>query len=290
MYIDLERELPPSANRAAPDMAVDWTVVVPFFNERELLAGTIASLARQTVPFRLVLVDNGSSDGSGAIAEAAARRHGLDYMLVTERAPGKVAALRAGFGWSRTRWTATCDADTLYPPHYLAAAGELLSRRNCVAAGAYFVAPGADADDRAARAETIRKAARLLPRQSHTGGAGQAFCTATLRAVGGFDPDRWNFVLEDHEVIHRIMRKGTMHYSDALWCMPSPRERDRDSIRWTLFERLAYSVAAPWAGDWFFYSFLSARLRKRRLLSHNIRERQFQQTEETKLVPTHSVR
>ncbi|WP_164176839.1 glycosyltransferase, partial [Streptococcus pneumoniae] len=61
MYIDLERELPPSANRAAPDMAVDWTVVVPFFNERELLAGTIASLARQTVPFRLVLVDNGSS-------------------------------------------------------------------------------------------------------------------------------------------------------------------------------------------------------------------------------------
>ncbi|WP_204316325.1 hypothetical protein, partial [Serratia marcescens] len=73
-------------------------------------------------------------------------------------------------------------------------------------------------------------------------------------------------------------------YSDALWCMPSPRERDRDSIRWTLFERLAYSVAAPWAGDWFFYSFLSARLRKRRLLSHNIRERQFQQTEETKLV------
>ncbi|NWM59996.1 glycosyltransferase, partial [Escherichia coli] len=78
-------------------MAVDGTVVVPFFNEREVLAGTLASLARQTVPFRLVLVDNGSSDGSGAIAEAAARRHGLDYMLVTERAPGKVAALRAGF-------------------------------------------------------------------------------------------------------------------------------------------------------------------------------------------------
>lgn len=290
MYIDLERELPPSAHRIAPDATADWTVIVPFFNEQELLAGTIASLARQTERFRLILVDNASTDDSAAIAEAAARHHGLDYMLVSERTPGKVSALRAGFGWARTRWTATCDADTLYPPHYLAAAGELLSRRNCVIAGAYFVAPGATADDRAARAETIRKAARLLPRQSHTGGAGQAFCTATLRTVGGFDPDRWNYVLEDHEVIHRMMTRGAMHYSEAMWCMPSSRERDRDSIRWTLFERLTYSATAPWAGDWFFYSFLSARLRKRRLLSHRIRERQFQQIEENELVPTHSVR
>ncbi|MEN2709360.1 glycosyltransferase family 2 protein [Sphingomonas sp. NPDC092331] len=290
MYVDLERELPLSMRRGAEDAAVDWTVIVPFFNERELLADTIASLARQIVPFRLILVDNGSTDGSAAVAEAAARRHRLDYMLVTERTPGKVSALRAGFGWSRTRWTATCDADTLYPPHYLATAGELLSRRNCVTAGAYFVDPGANADDRAARAGTIRLAARLLPRQSHAGGAGQAFCTATLRAVGGFDPDRWNFVLEDHEVIHRMMPRGRMLYSEAFWCMPSPRERDRHSIRWNLFERLTYSVTAPWAGDWFFYSFLSRRLRRRRLLSQCIRERQFQQIEETELVPTHSVR
>ena len=58
--------------------------------------------------------------------------------------------------------------------------------------------------------------------------------------------------------------------------MPSPRERDRASIRWTLFERLVYTAAAPWAGDWFFYNFLARRLQRRRLMSVQIRERAFQ--------------
>ncbi|CUS43831.1 hypothetical protein MGWOODY_Smn2623 [hydrothermal vent metagenome] len=64
-----------------------------------------------------------------------------------------------------------------------------------------------------------------------------------------------------------------------MWCAPSPRERDRASIRWTLVERLAYSATAPWAGDWFFYRFLGRRLRHRQLLSHHIRERRYQNME-----------
>ena len=75
-----------------------------------------------------------------------------------------------------------------------------------------------------------------------------------------------------------------------MWCVPSLRERDRDSIRWTLFERLLYSAAAPIAGDWFFYRFLAKRLSRRRLSSHRIRERQYQHIEGPVLVPSHSVR
>jgi hypothetical protein len=189
----------------------------------------------------------------------------------------------------RTRWLATCDADTLYPPHYLAAAGEVLSHAGCVVAGSYFIAPDAGEDERDSKARTFLTAARLLPRQCHTGGAGQLFCTATLRAAGGFDVDRWNYVLEDHEIIHRIMRHGSMGHTRGLWCRPSPRERDRESIRWTLFERLLYSVTAPWAGDWFFYSFLAARLQGRRLTSQQIRERQYQHIEGPALAPSHSM-
>lgn len=289
MYLDLD---PVSTRDTAP---VDtrhrcaWSILLPFFNERDYLPATIASLAAQTVPMTLILIDNGSTDDSAAIARAACRDHGMDYLLITETRPGKVAALRTGLGWVQTPWVATCDADTLYPPHYLAAAEAVLAKPGRVAAGAYFVALGADDQARRNKARAVLTGARLLPRQSHTGGAGQAFRTAALRAAGGFDADRWNYVLEDHEVIHRVMRLGSMGYARDLWCAPSPRERDRDSIRWTAFERLIYSAAAPWAGDWFFYSFLASRLLRRRLLSNRIRERQYHHLEGPAFATPHPV-
>lgn len=288
MYLDLDAARMPTAS-LRPAMTPDWTVVVPFFNEREYLAATIASLATQSVPLTLVLVDNGSTDGSARIAERACRQYNLDYLLITETRPGKVAALRAGLDRVRTRWVATCDADTIYPRDYLAAAADILARPGCVVAGAYFVAPDIGPTRREAIARGFLTAARLLPRQCHAGGAGQAFCTAALRDAGGFDPQRWNYVLEDHEVIHRVMRHGTMGYSADLWCVPSPRKRDRASIRWTLLERLLYSAAAPAAGNWFFYSFLGDRLRRRRLLSNRMRERQFHHIEGPLLATPHPV-
>lgn len=290
MYLDLSngRRFGP-AGRGNSTGEIAWTILIPFFNERDFLASTIASLASQTEPFTLVLIDNGSTDDSAEVARAACRAHRLEYLLITEPTPGKVAALRSGLGWVRTRWVATCDADTIYPKQYLAAAQAILSRPGNVVAGAYFVPAHMSEHARAAEATRFLTAARLLPRQCHAGGAGQAFCARTLRAAGGFDTILWNFVLEDHEVIHRMMRKGHMGYSREMWCIPSPRERDRDSIRWTLLERLLYSAAAPIAGDWFFYSFLARRLQRRRLLSNRMRERQYHHIEGPTLVPPHPV-
>jgi biofilm PGA synthesis N-glycosyltransferase PgaC len=51
-------------------------VVVPFHNEARLLPRYLASVERQTrLPDQLVLVDDGSSDGSGDHAESFAARH-----------------------------------------------------------------------------------------------------------------------------------------------------------------------------------------------------------------------
>lgn len=267
-----------------------WTVLIPFFNERDYLAATIASLAAQSVPLIMILVDNGSTDGSAEIARAAVKARGLDALVITETTPGKVTALRTGLGWVRTRYVATCDADTLYPPHYLAAAERLLVQESCVVAGAYFVDPGSGQAALDAEARKILSAARMLPRQCHAGGAGQCFNVDALRAVGGFDAEIWGYILEDHEVIHRTMMQGEMLYAKDLWCMPSPRERDRASIRWTLFERLVYSATAPWAGGWFFYHFLARRLQRRRLMSVQMRERAYQTVERQTFATPHPVR
>ncbi|OYY76050.1 MAG: glycosyl transferase family 2 [Sphingomonas sp. 28-62-20] len=287
MFLDLDRRRPSAAPWGNREIRSDWTVLIPFFNERDYLAATIASIAAQSLTPWLILIDNGSTDGSADLARAACEAHRLNFMLITETSPGKTAALCAAMPMVCTPYVATCDADTLYPPHYLAAAQKILDRPGCAVAGAYFVAPGTSEADRVARARTVAAAATLLPKQCHTGGAGQAFRSAALRAAGGFDPTRWNFVLEDHEIIHRVTAFGAMRYAADLWCIPSSRDRDRDSIRWTLLERLVYSMAAPFAGDWFFYSFLARRLRQRRLSSNRMRERQFHHLEGPPFATSH---
>ena len=258
--------------------APDWSVVIPFFNERTLLPKTLESMAAQQVRLRLILVDNGSTDGGAGVATATCRRLGLDFVLVHEARPGKIAALAAGLRLVRTIYVATCDADTWYPADYLANAGRVLAEGNVVV-GAYFVRAGASADAHDKAGRRIVKTAALLRGQCHTGGAGQAFRTDVLRRAGGFDVQRWSYVLEDHEIIHQVLKHGKMGYATDLWCVPSPRDRDRPSIRWTLAERLLYAALAPIAGDWFFYRFLAGRLDARRLSSQSIRERRFQQPE-----------
>jgi len=239
---------------------------------------------------RIVLIDNGSTDGSAGVATSECRRLGLPFVLVTEPAPGKVAALAAGLRHVATPYVATCDADTWYPDHYLAQAELMLERDDVAAGGAYFVPRRASSWRLLAGACHILAAARLLPAQCHAGGAGQVFKTAALKLAGGFDPRRWNYVLEDHEIIHQVTKIGTMRYSGALWCAPSPRKRDRASVKWTAVEQLCYQATISRRGDWFFYQFLGRRLAARRLSSERLRERAHQQQREHGHVAAYPVR
>jgi glycosyltransferase involved in cell wall biosynthesis len=270
----IERPLPPNHDKVRPNHR-HWTVLLPFHNERDYLPATLESLARQSAAFDLVLIDNGSTDDSEEIAREAVARLGLDIRFLVERRPGKVAALAAGLVLADTQFVATCDADTYYPPDYLAAAESIMLGGGHVAAGAYFVAAGAGKTRRRAEALHICAAGRLLPEQCHAGGAGQTFRTSVLRAAGGFDPRRWNCVLEDHEIAHRVLKLGSIGYSRSFWAAPSSRHRNRPNTRWSLAERLVYHATASFAPDWFFYSFLGPRLESRSLVSARLRERPF---------------
>ena len=265
-----ESELPAEYAGAS---STEWTIVIPFFNERAWLPDTIASLAAQVTGFRLVLVDNGSTDGSGAIAREACRSFGIKPIIVVEKRRGKVAALEAGIAHVRTRFVATCDADTWYPPTYLEAATKLLEHPGCVAAGAFYAARDAGIRTRLIKGLHVLIASHILAGQCHAGGAGQVFRTQALREAGCFDPGRWNLVLEDHEMIHQILKQGRVKYSLAFWSAPSPRKRDRDPVCWSIFERLLYHAVVGRTGDWFFRDFLAPRLRARQLTSERLRER-----------------
>ncbi|CAM5562106.1 Undecaprenyl-phosphate 4-deoxy-4-formamido-L-arabinose transferase [Streptomyces violaceorubidus] len=91
-------------------------VVVPIFNVERYLPECLDSLARQTIFDRcqVVLVDNGSSDSSAAIAAEFAARHPNVWAFV--HAEGKAGGARnAGMDLVSARYITFCDSDDVLP-------------------------------------------------------------------------------------------------------------------------------------------------------------------------------
>jgi glycosyltransferase involved in cell wall biosynthesis len=84
-----------------PTPAEDWRratvdVVIPALNEERTIAACLASVARQTVrPRRVLLVDDGSRDRTIAIAEAFCAGAGLPLTVIRRRSPiGKTPTIK----------------------------------------------------------------------------------------------------------------------------------------------------------------------------------------------------
>lgn len=252
-----------------------WSVVIPYYNEAGFIATPIASaLAQRGTALRLILVDNRSDDGTEARARALlAERPDLEVLYLREDTPGQNHALAAGFAAVTTPYVAFWDADTSYPPHYLAEAQRLLARPDTVVAQAIDIYSDPASLRGCLRRVRMRLAHLLLARQGHTGSFGQCFRTADLRAAGGPLSPGWPFVLYDHELIHRVFKHGAGTGSFALWCQPSERRAANAHVRWTLPERLLYHLTPFAAKDWFFYRFLAERFARRRMVQANLRQR-----------------
>lgn len=91
------------------------TVVVPSLNDASFLANCLDALARQTRPAdEIVVVDNGSSDDTRAVAEARGAR------VVDEPVRGIWPATARGFDEARGEILARLDADSVPAPDWLA--------------------------------------------------------------------------------------------------------------------------------------------------------------------------
>jgi|SRR5215218_707737 len=99
-----------------PDPAV--SVVVPTRNRAGYLDVTLASLAAQSgdVPYEVVVVDDGSTDDSAAVAE----RHGVPVVR-HESSRGPNAARNAGVAATRAPLVALVDDDVRVPAGWVAA-------------------------------------------------------------------------------------------------------------------------------------------------------------------------
>jgi glycosyltransferase involved in cell wall biosynthesis len=99
------------------------SVVIIFFNEQRFLDAAVASVFAQTFPdWELLLVDDGSSDGSSDIAKGYAARDParvryLEHLGHENRGEG--AARNLGVQAARCEWVAFLDGDDVWLPNRL---------------------------------------------------------------------------------------------------------------------------------------------------------------------------
>lgn len=112
------------------------TVVIPAYNAGPFLAVTLESLQQQTmVPERVVVIDDGSTDDTAAIAE----RGGAMVLRQERKGPG--AARNRGLAIAASEFVAFLDADDWYVPDKLERSIEQLDelKANCLCTDAWSV-------------------------------------------------------------------------------------------------------------------------------------------------------
>ena len=112
------------------------TVVVPAFNAAPFLGVTLEALQSQTTaPEEILVVDDGSTDGTAALAE----QMGVRVIQQEQKGPG--AARNRGIQESNTEFVAFCDADDWYVPDKLERAVAMLEKLGaaCTATDAWIV-------------------------------------------------------------------------------------------------------------------------------------------------------
>ena len=101
------------------------SVVVPCFNEKDglprLEAELYPELEKLKVPFEVVLVDDGSKDGTAEGLRALALKRPDTVVLEHPQNLGLGAAVRTGIEGSTGDWIAVLDADLTFHPRQLGA-------------------------------------------------------------------------------------------------------------------------------------------------------------------------
>jgi peptidoglycan/xylan/chitin deacetylase (PgdA/CDA1 family)/glycosyltransferase involved in cell wall biosynthesis len=204
------------------------SVVIPAFNEEELLPNCLAALRAQEYAgeIELLVVDNASTDGTARVA----RSYGAT--VVHEPARGYGNALVRGFDAAQGDIIACTDADSIVPRDWIST---LVREYECQSD---VVAIGGDIEYTSPRLKTrlltrflipfINRIDRGNPAGPHLWGANMSVRRRAFIAVGGWNP---KFSLQaDSELSERLRGVGRVVILESLRVLTSSRRWNKSLL------------------------------------------------------------
>lgn len=222
------------------------SVVVPVLDDAPRLAACLDALAaqREAPAFEVLVVDNGSTDDSVAVASA----HPLQPVVLRESRPGSYAARNTGAAAARGEVLAFTDADCVPAVDWLTA-GLRAAQRAPVVGGSVRMARSAAPSvwERYDRAVYLRQQ-ELVETQGFAATANLWVTGEAWRAVGAFEPALQSS--GDLEWGRRAAARGCAPvYASDVVVEHAPRSSARAT--WRLHRRLGAGWSALAArGQW----------------------------------------
>lgn len=229
-----------------------FAVVVPMHNEAPNVAplvGRILAACAQLGPFELIVVDDGSTDTTRAIARDLAARHPQVRVIAHARAGGQSAAVHSGVLAARAPLIATLDGDGQNPPEELPALLAPLLAADAPAdlglvAGQRVARQDSASKLLASRAANMLRAALLKDGTRDTGCGLKAFRRAAFLALPFFNHmhrylpalfarDGWAVAHVD--VAHAPRAAGRSHYTN--WGRALAGAPDLLGVAWLIRRR-----------------------------------------------------
>lgn len=211
----------PDTNPQRKISSADVTVVVVSWEQRELLRNCLRSLAGQTLPHQVLVVDNASTDGTD---EMVRTQFPTAQLLKLSRNIGFAGGMNAALEQVNSRYVALLNNDAQADPHWLEASLQQLAAKDVAAVSAKLLLLAT-----AGESARINNAGVLLLRTGYgadrglgdlnderyeqpadvfgfSGGAA-VLRTLAVRAVGGFDPEYFLYY-EDTDLSWRLRLAG----------------------------------------------------------------------------------
>ncbi len=225
------------------------SVVISTYNRADALPATLDALARQDVPptdYEVIVVDDGSSDGTGEVLAAASPPYRLKtFRLDPNR--GVSAGRNAGLGHVTSDCIIFLSDDLLVPRDFISrhtAAHERLS--NTWVVGGFAQLPelagssfGRYLEASERRFEQTRRGPAIgdgLYEMTVPTARNLSMSRATLERVGLFD-ERFRVTCEDQDLAERATRQGIRFvYDSQLECVHN--DQSADLRRYCRFQRL----------------------------------------------------
>ncbi|MEX0886280.1 MAG: glycosyltransferase family A protein [Phycisphaeraceae bacterium] len=194
-------------------------VVIPVYNRREVVVEALESVRQQThPPQRVVVVDDGSSDGSTERVRqwAAEVDPGVPLEVIEQANQGVSAARNRGVEATRDcGLLAFLDSDDLWPTDYLARMAAAMDDEQVVAASTDRLNTRHGARPRLVSAADMEpNATRRLLEVGPVGTPNTIYRTPLFEAVGGFEVDQ--YCGEDFQLQLRMSLRGRWRYVPGL--------------------------------------------------------------------------